>query len=156
MKPRCMTKLKHAKSGITIQWTQGPDGCNSESHSVTCSESPTRELKNALSMMVTPLIDLCDLPRAWVMDIKIIGVTLSNSDTDRGLTISALRNIAGRNCPMVLNTPHAIEEDWPAGCEALLVDLEREAMRYLDGHRAQMELPLDGDGETAAKQEDAT
>ena len=75
---RYMTKLKRVKPGLTIQWTQVPgEGRSSEVHSVTCCDAPARELKDALAAMVAPLIDLCDLPRDWAVDLQVIGVTLS-------------------------------------------------------------------------------
>lgn len=124
---------------VMVRYEQDtPDG-RIETITIESAEEPAPELVRALEALAPHVCALCEFPAEWTADITVRGVTL-NLGESKGLTITATRALAGLMTPLVLNTPHTTE--FGQKCAAALEVLERCAIGYADGERAQLTLNL--------------
>ena len=121
---------------------------------LSCSDAPRPEFEKALRNLNTHVIDLCELPQAYIDRIKVNGVTFSYGGADEvmGAVIVSQMELKFSNCDLNLNTPHkasaSYNSDYEADPEQLLTEdcievLEElcyEATRYIKGERAQTNL----------------
>lgn len=160
MNARQITKIKQDKDGkIIISWViVRPDGREDE-HSMSCSDHPRPGFDAALQALAPTLAQWCDVPTEWCKKLTVMGVSLSYSNGVMGACVTAKRP-SSANSPLILNAPHKPSVPYSeGGDESVCLTVEQydailaiiaEAEAYLDGDRAQMELPMEAaDAETA-------
>jgi hypothetical protein len=112
-------------------------------------QEPRPELVAALAPDVRRLIDV---PHDWVRDglaVKKVVWSYSENTGVQGATICCQAKLECADAPLVFNTPHLPYEQYSEGGNAptmpgatreRLDDLEAEALKFLDGVRAQGDL----------------
>lgn len=136
-------KVKHKDGATTIRYGIGPENVNTlESY-----EAPLPDLNEALQALAEDVADICDLRDGAANDITVLGVTITDSEDTQRAVISAKRKL-GNGATLCLNTPCIPfdSERGPqlSGATVGRIDaLCREAVRFVNGERAQGELPLD-------------
>lgn len=130
---------------VKVKYSQTtPDG-RVETVTLESAEEPRSELVDALQALAPFVCALCEFPAEWADDgLTVRGVTLNRSDETLGLTITALRALSHIMTPLVLNTPYTTEFGEP--CAVALGALEKQALAYVDGERAQASLGLGKEG----------
>ena len=116
-----------------------------------CSDEPRQEFFTALAVLAEHVIEMCELPAAYLEKIKVRGVSFSfggENDT-MGATISASMVLINSHPDLNINTPHkAVEmynpetpEDYmqllSGECIEALSELITECEAYIKGERAQ-------------------
>ena len=150
---RRLHKLKVDGSDVLVKYASGESDEQMETITLEASEPPLPALKAALQALAVHLVALCEAPKGWADETEIRGVSLSDSDGVRGVTITGLRRLKLQNTPLVLNSPHATdcarsEDDksmkglMPIGLVAAIEALELEVWKYVDGEREQLALPF--------------
>jgi hypothetical protein len=152
---RGLLKLKIDGDDVLVKYVER-EGGEDDGDTVTLesSDPPLPELREALQAMAEHMVAICELPAKWTEEIRIVGVTVTYSDDVRGLVITGLRRLQGHAAPLVLNSPHATNEEKEQGpytvaCGPALDELEEEVWRYVDGERAQLQLSLEPVGAVA-------
>jgi len=98
--------------------------------------------------------DICDLRLAddELHKLSILSVSLSYASEKHilGATITALKTLPNRNAPLVINTPHLIEDYYsdsgdpasllPQDLVTLIYEIQEEADDFVKGFRMQMNL----------------
>lgn len=119
---------------------------------MSSADQPAEELTAALVALRPRVAEICQLPEAYCADMEIRGASFSYGGEGRvmGATITALKPVTTANAPLVLNTPHLASDSYTEDGEAdkalstaaigALENLHVEALRYVDGHRAQRDL----------------
>ena len=125
-----------------------PDG-RIETHSLEAAEEPAPALVAALALIAPHVCALCEFPPEWAAQLTVRGVTIKRGES-KGLTITALRKLKGLMTPLVVNTPFTTE--FGLECDMALEELERLALGYVDGERAQGTLDLRAEVEHASNQ----
>ena len=124
-----------------------------DEYSLSCSDAPRPEFEKALRNLNAHVIDLCELPQAYIDRIKVNGVTFSYGGADEvmGAVIVSQMALKYSNCDLNLNTPHKASDSYSdqeadpdqllsEDCVEALEDLCNEATRYIKGDRAQTNL----------------
>jgi hypothetical protein len=148
---RDVKKVSWDGERVVVRW-EVPRKGGTDEFSISCLDAPAPELLVALAGLRTDVAEICELPATYCANLEIRGVSFSYGGEARvmGATITALRHVTTANAPLVLNTPHLAEEPYAEGgdtdkllssvaVEALNL-VASEALRYVDGHRAQGDL----------------
>lgn len=149
-------KIKYDTKEVTLIFTTETSGETHE-HTITSKAHPHPDFVEALAALVDDVVDICGLPLAYEEGLRVQSVTFSYSEKtgSSGAVVTALKSLAMSSAPLVLNTPHLVE-DGEAGVmtshmRTRLRGLESEAQQYLSGKRAQGDLfDTTADEETAA------
>ena len=120
----------------------------------TTADKPAPALLNKIMEFRKPLLELCELP-AEDEEIRKVEVTSfsfswSGEKHIMGATITGERKLKDRNSPLILNTPHLIE-DWhsdkgdekqllPRYLVELIYSLFELIIAFIDGEREQLDL----------------
>jgi hypothetical protein len=110
---------------------------------------PHPDLVNALATMAEHLLEHAEFPSTW--NAEVIGCTVTHTNDVQGLVITGKRDLKNCNAPLIINTPHFTREPYneddesdmglfSGECGQHLDALEEEALAYVDGKRAQLEL----------------
>lgn len=143
---RRIRKVKYRDGTVTIVYeVERADA--SDKYTMECSEQPTPAFHTALRELQGHVAVWVDQPVAWGKDLEIVGVTLTWNRDVMGAVVTAIKPVeCGAWC---INTPHLASEvsyeDGPCMDWACFRALERvidQAERYVDGERAQGQLPL--------------
>lgn len=143
---RRVRKIKVDTTRITIDWEiDNGDGRAPDEYHLKCADMARPEFYKALAAIRQDVIELLELPPAWLDDIKVKGATFSYTEKGtKGVVITATRDLKISAAPMNLNTPHVPYDSQnpdkfviPYFTEERLNKLEEEAERYIDGDRAQ-------------------
>lgn len=113
-----------------------------DQHGIASLDPPRPELHSALAQLVPHVLRICELPVEYGDELAVTGVSCSYGETGEGVTITARRALQRCTAPLVLNTPHVLLDDW-AELGACMRVLAAEAERYVQGERAQGELPFE-------------
>lgn len=137
--------IEYEKKNQTGKWDE---------HSMKSNQEPLPAFLHALDNLVPHVEEMCELPDKdhQIHPYTVRGVSFSyGGDNDTmGATITATRSLKNSNSPLVLNSPHKIEEAYADGadetqvmtrdCYNDLMILCDEAEKYLNGKRAQMDM----------------
>ena len=148
------TKIKFDGEKVHLAWTEtaGPDGVDEVKCELSSNDLPHESFTAALLALKSTVTSLCDLPITWLENdlypLVVRSASINYEDGGlRGFVVTSLKYLPRTNAPMVLNTPHMREDDGesqgncaPSDMVGLIEDLEREAVRYIKGHRAQGDL----------------
>lgn len=148
---RDIRKVSWDGERVLVKWeVMQPKGV--DEFQLSCVDAPATDLLDALAALRPRVAEICQLPEEYCASMEIRGVSFSYGGEGRvmGATITALKPLATANAPLVVNTPHlaseSYSEDGPTDkllSTAAIVALEAvmvEALRYIDGHRAQRDL----------------
>lgn len=144
---RRLRKISYDGRRVLVRW-EAPRKGDVDEHELASGDKPLPALQEALHALREHVAEICDLPAAWCNDLQIRGVSCSYAGDEEtlGVTITCLKALESASSPLVLNTPHIPVEpfgDSPClseACEIAILTLEKEAFRYVDGHREQTDL----------------
>jgi hypothetical protein len=155
---RQVTKIKDSDGKITMHWNiVRPDERVNE-YTISCVDKPRPSFNAAMQAIAPTLATWCDLPEEWCEALEVIGVSISWSRDIMGAVVTAKRPCSSA-APLIINAPHKPSIPYSdGGDESTCMTIEQiaaieavivEAEMYLDGNRAQMELPLEQSEVTA-------
>lgn len=142
-----VTKEKRISMAYEIPNKKG----NWDEFTFVCADEPRPEFITALATLAEHVIEMCELPTAYLEKIKVRGVSFSfggENDT-MGATISAAMELQNSHPDLNINTPHkAVEMYNPetpkddmqllsGKCIEALSELITECEAYVKGDRAQ-------------------
>ncbi|MDZ7763236.1 MAG: hypothetical protein U5K00_02255 [Melioribacteraceae bacterium] len=120
----------------------------------TTVDKPAPDLINQAMLFRKHVLNLCELPEKdeeiQKLEIKSFSFSWSGEKHIMGCTVTAARKLSGSNTPLILNTPHKIEdfhaEDGDSK-QLLPADLVNDAYElmlqinaFIDGEREQLDL----------------
>jgi len=116
---------------------------NNDQKTIKSMDEPDGDLFIAFDNMIEHAAVIAELPDSWLIDLTISGLTISRGSSD-GVVITLQRSMRSLKSPMVINTPHCTteNENFTEECKEDLLNFEKEAIAYIDGKRAQKELPF--------------
>lgn len=137
---------------ISIQYEKRNEKVPSwDEYSMTCSDLPRPQLRNAMQNLKPYVIEMCELPEGYLNRITVTGVSFSYGGEREvmGATITSQMKLSLSNCDLNLNTPHKASEpysDYEADpkqllsyeCVVALDELCDEVVKYINGERAQV------------------
>ena len=145
-----LTRIKAKKGLWFFAWeTYQETTRNWDQHTLTCKDAPRDELKERLQVMANHVTEICEFEQAATKKIVVSGVSISYTEENRYLVITAMKDLTHSKSPLLINTP--VRPELPENdCEAdscmsdeLVNDLkilEGEAWAYIEGERAQQKL----------------
>jgi hypothetical protein len=129
-----INKVKYNKEGVFIEYFEITKSGYMKSHTTKSAEPPDKSFIDALRALAPDVIGICELPGNYEERIKVTGLTITASGS-KSATITAQMALRNANVPLNLNTPHTkIEHD---ALRLKVHNVEREAIAYICGHRAQ-------------------
>jgi len=134
---------------VTVKLEEPDQSGGFTSHLIECKDAPHPDLRDALQAMGEYLKEHAEFPSTWV--VSVIGVTVTHTNEVQGVVITGRRDLENCNAPLIINTPHYTRESYnedddsdkgifSSSCGDALDLLEREAIAYIDGKRAQGDL----------------
>jgi hypothetical protein len=137
-------KIKHDAKGVELVWST-TERFDTVEHKLSSSETPRRELKDALMAFVPEVLRLLELPTHYEHGLVVTGLTIKEGKDDdgRSLIVTCQKTIDDSEAPLILNTPLMPDADTGA-IGALLDSAEDAAENYRRGRRAQADLFEDG------------
>lgn len=150
---RLITKVRYGQDKVSANYlVEHPDGRQDE-YSVICTDQPLAEFDAALQALLEEMPDWCEISQEGYFDnAKVLGVSYSWKHGIMGAVVTLTRPLRHCGSPLVLNAPHKTEAPYSEGGDysVCLTKEQADALkkvitecdRYLDGQRAQMELPL--------------
>lgn len=156
---RRICKIKIGKDNmeretVTVKLQEPDQKGGFTDHLIECRDEPHPDLREALKAMVDHLIEHAEFPYDWRSDIDIISCTVTHTNGVQGLVITGRRDLKNCNAPLIINTPHYTRESYNEGddsdvgifsseCGDNLDRLETEALAFVDGKRAQLQLEFE-------------
>lgn len=150
---RRIRKVKYDGLKVYIQYEVQRPNDSVDEYNMTCTDQPTAAFKEALNALASLVPEWADMQGVAVASLEIRGASFSWKHGIFGGCFTALRPLKNCAAPLVLNMPHKPSEPYSDGGDEgvcltglehdLLIELCRQAEAYLDGERAQMELPLE-------------
>lgn len=146
-------KLKTYAEGIYLEYSsETPAGVNK--FTMDCRQRALPELYSKRNQLTDHVCELMDLPDDWSHTMEIRSISFRYFDDNPkgkvfGVVITAIRKLKS-GLTVILNTPFST--DIPLGnstnydaclsevCVKVLHALQAEAIKYINGERAQMEL----------------
>lgn len=145
-----ITKIKAKKGEYTFWWEIfQKETKNWDKFTLVCKDPPKEELKERLQVMANHVVEICEFEQSATKKIAVSGITVSYTQENRYLVITALKDLNYSQAPLVINTP--ARPELPNGecteefCMSKvlrndLMALENEAWLYINGDRAQQSL----------------
>jgi len=147
-------KVSDKEVSIQYQKTNGRGGW--DSFTLKSPELPRPELKDRVKALAVDVVDLCELPANYHGRVGVTAVAFGYEGALRGATISANMQLMHASELLRLTTPYKMN-DVKAGkhkdeslllsieCDYRLQELIEECVKFIDGHRAQEDLPFKSD-----------
>lgn len=146
-----ITKVKSDGSKVRLEYERTHEGRDPDEFTLQCCDVPLPAFTEALQALAADVVAICELPADALTTITVRGVTVTWTHDVMGACVTALKALKTANAPLVLNTPHLPSESYsgaegdpnpvmPAGMVSRLSTLLNEAVRYLNGDRAQGDL----------------
>ena len=149
---RRITKVSYDGEEMHIEHIIQREGY-SDTYKMTSEDAPTQSFIDALQTLKTLIPQWGDMTTEQTQNCEIRGAFFSWKRDVFGGGFTALRPLKNCASPMVLNMPHKPSMPYSDGGDEgmclttieneLLLAVCAEAEKYLDGERAQMELPLE-------------
>ena len=149
-----VNKIKLLKDKIELHYrlVNGADG------GFKFPEEARREFFDAMADLLSPALDLLELPKAYASRMHVSGISFTWKNDIMGAVITLQKELNGTDAPLVLNTPFLPEAPFGEGENKLLPDALVRGLReclvetelYLKGERKQGQLPLKVDQAEAA------
>lgn len=133
-------KVSVKKKGVSIHWSEG-----AAVYQMECVETPRAELGKALDALSPIVCSSLELPLNYAEEMTISGISMVETDTMIGVIISANRSISlsrvfNLNTPILIISSDQHPPDFTTEEAALIKEIRREAVEYLKGSRAQLEM----------------
>jgi len=139
---------------------------NGEDHSVTSRDTPLPSFVKAVENLGTLILDILHLPTEYIHGLKPAGLTIVDKQDTELVCIVAQKELTDCNSPFNIATPLRFmgtpQEEGSyspplTGAQVALVEeVLKEAHAYIDGHRAQGQLPLETPESEAAAESDGS
>ena len=148
---KSITKVKVKEEGVEIRYSEKHGKVDKEVI-FKCPEPPHPDMNLAMSELVRDVYNILELPMDWAPQrMKVTGVSFSMSEESgvEGAVITGLVELSTSNAPFCFNTPHISFEQYSDGGTAPVMAkttvrnlgiVKDEALKYVEGKRAQMEL----------------
>ena len=148
---KIITKVKVKEEVVEIRYSEHHGKIDKEVI-FKCPEKPHPDLDLAMSALVRDVYDILELPVDWAPQrMRITGVSFSMSEETgvEGVVITGLVELKTSNAPFCFNTPHIPFDQYseggtspvmPENTVRNLEEMKKEALAYVEGKRAQMEL----------------
>lgn len=148
-------KIKKTSEGkIHLEYEKTNQQGKWDEHSMKSAQQPAPSFDKALEKLIPHVQEMCELPKDdhtfHPYEVRGVSFSYAGENETMGATITATRKLNHSNAPLVLNTPHKIEEPYADGADDLqvmttdclidLVSLQDEAEAYLNGKRKQADL----------------
>jgi len=133
-----ITKIKRSKGLTTVSWETTQLG-DTTAHTLTSSRAPTVGFLLAFDALAAYAREICEFSEDMSGELRMSGVTLTHGD-DLGIVITCLRDVSGSEAPMVINTPHLLNEGWPAGLSTAVSRLQEQVMLFVAGQGDQRDM----------------
>ena len=149
--PKQITKIKMKDGNIEVRYLE-VEGKVEKEVIFKCKEAARPEFDSAMSALVRDVYKILELPVDWFPQrMKITGVSFSHSEGTNveGAVITGQVELTTSVSPFCFNTPHLPFEQYsetgnsptmPEAAQKNLGDLKTEAMLYVEGSRAQLDL----------------
>ncbi|MCX6497185.1 MAG: hypothetical protein NTU93_00110 [Arthrobacter sp.] len=147
-----MKRIVKVKTGkgekVTVAY-QIPSGGDWDDYSMSCYAQASPGFYAALEDLVEHVLRLLELPASYGDRLTVTGVSLSWTDNIMGAVVTAQKYLTAADAPLVLNTPHLPSAPYgenaggkimPGDMVLALETIQREAVLYVEGKRAQLEL----------------
>lgn len=150
---RQITKVKHSADKTMIEYQEVHDDGRTDEYSLTCTDRPLPEFDAALQRLLEEMPDWCEIHQDGYFDNATVrGVSFSWKHGIMGAVVTLLKPLRHCQSPLVINAPHKTASPYSDGGDwsvcftveqrELLQAVIEQTEKYLDGERAQMELPL--------------
>jgi len=148
---KTITKVKVKEEAVEIRYTEHHGKIEKEVI-FKCPEKPHPDMDMAMAALVRDVYDILELPADWAPQrMRITGVSFSFSEETNveGAVISGLVELTTSNAPFCFNTPHIPFDQYSEGGTAPVMPetavrnlnvVKEEALAYVEGKRAQLEL----------------
>lgn len=144
---------------VVIVYEVARPGYEPDEFAVSCGALALPSFYTALDGLKKHVVEICEFAHDYSKGMTIGGVSFSWTNDVMGVVISATRSLKATNSPFSFNTPHSTAEPYSEGgdetvllsstCCVALDLVMGEAIKYLDGKRAQGELFGDEKGAKA-------
>lgn len=147
-----ITKVKLDGTRVRIEYQKPAANAGDwDKLSISSSESPDQKLPQSLQALRDFVIDICEfkqIEKHGITGVKVLGITITWDEKGKfSLVVTAKKVVKGASVPLLVNTPLIGEPGARKPC--LSPDVVRivkyameQAEGYVDGIRAQMEMPL--------------
>ncbi len=142
------TKIRFDGHEVELRWREGGDNTRRKTEEIS-KDTPKQGFDAALQALVPEILSFLELPASYADNFLIRSVAIKYDDEGerRGVVVSATKELTKSNSPLNINTPVLKEPKDTEQAEAganfsslafaqLIEDLITEALRYLEGHRA--------------------
>lgn len=154
---------KTSDDKIHVEYERMNDQGQWDEHSMKSNQQPAPSFDLALDNLIPHVEEMCELPEGdhqqFPYTVRGVSFSYGGENETLGATITVTRSLRNSNSPLVLNTPHKIEEPYAEGADETqvmttdcLIDLktlQAEADSYLNGKRAQKDMFAEQEPETA-------
>lgn len=129
-------KIKTSKSEVAIHYSKFTEANKEEKYTLTSPDLPRVEFERTLESLVPHALEVCELKDA-IPHESIAVSSISISDT--GFSVGLTRTLDSGKV-MQLQMPHTITEDLTVEFHNQLERMAKEAIRFINGERAQLSL----------------
>lgn len=146
-------KVKYDGENVTIHYEEERTNGGTDEYTLRCADKPTQEFIHALNDLGDLIPLWIDVPESWAQHCEIRGAFFSYKNDIFGGGFTFLKPLKNCASPFVGNCPHKPSEPYSQGGDdngclttkenELLLAVCKQAELYLDGERAQMELPIE-------------
>jgi hypothetical protein len=141
------TKIKYDGKQVELAWSEKKKSTEII-HTLSSKEQPDKELGDSLSAFADFVERICQLPHAWMANVRVtsISVNVEEKDGRLGLVITSQKKLIDANSPLVINTPHLrqalkLGEEGPGfflvAMEDAIERAESAALGFVQGKRMQ-------------------
>lgn len=152
MSEQFISKIKFKEGQIVIVVREGDAASTERETTIKSWEDPHEDLRKAVSDLEVHVRDILELPATWAEgSVKITGVSFSKSEDTGvvGAVMTAQAGIEASDAPFTFNTPHLPFAQYsptgnsptmPNRAIEALEKVQEEALAFLNGKRAQMDM----------------
>lgn len=155
---RRITRFKFNKAGkVRVEYEVARGGEDWDEYGFTSKDKPTPELQNKVTEFRKYVNDICELnlndDQMHRLEVRGFSFSFAGEKEVMGCTITAIKKLHKSNSPLIINTPHKIEDYYaeqgdpnqlmPDGMADDLRELIELIEKYIDGERAQEELKFE-------------
>lgn len=137
---RSVMKVKIKGTTVTVKYAAAKGG-HLETRTLESDEPPRLELTRAMDGLLDSAMATCELPPDWLPETAVRQVAISTVEGEDFLQIVLYRVVASTRIAYEIKTPRMKLQKESAEREAWEL-IEREALKYVDGARGQLDLPL--------------
>lgn len=148
---RIIKKVKLSGGSVQVDFIDDADGVTNEL-SMTSDDTPSPDLIHAMNELVPHALRICRVAPEKGETCKATGLSLSNSNDIMGAVITVQVELSDSDSPFTFNTPHKPAQPYGGAldygnclsdeCIKAVEKVKKEALAYIKGKRAQLDLGL--------------